>query len=285
MKVTFIIAVYNQMQYVEKSLVSAFDQDYNNIEFIISDDHSTDDSLNIIKKTVKHYNKLNIKFHRNSKNLGITENFKKNIKLSSGDIIVGGSGDDIYSKYRVSEIVKAFKENKKTSAVFSNGYVIDKNGTQAGLIFKNRPIFSKNKLQMYHKKIWIHGATAAYRKDICKKFCLLNYKMNFQEDSVMSLISCLYGEIKYLDKKLIYYRLHESNVSSPKKINSLLEIFLNKPNIYKSRIYFLVKSRIFNLLIVINLFFFAVTYLYRFLHYLNVLEFILKLKFKKVLYD
>ena len=201
MKVSFIIAVYNQMDYVESSLISAFEQDYQNVEYIISDDFSSDQSFDVINKTVRIYNdKLNIKYHRNKKNLGIIENFKKNIKISTGDIVVGGSGDDIYKKNRVSLTVAAFNKSKRISAVFSNGYEIDKFNNIKGLIFKTKPIFSSSKKELFYKKTWIHGATASYKKEICEKFCQVSFKNNFQEDSIMSYIACIYGEIKYINK-------------------------------------------------------------------------------------
>ena len=286
MKVSFIIAVYNHTDYVKSSLISAFEQDYENIEFIISDDYSTDDSFTAINQIISLYNhKLNIKFHRNNKNLGITENFKKNIEISTGEIIIGGSGDDIYEANRVSLTVAAFKKNKKISAVFSNGYEIDKFNNKKGLIFKTKPVFSSSKNELYYKKTWIHGATASYKKEICEKFCQISFKNNFQEDSIMSFISCLYGEIKYISSPLVLYRLHDTNISSPRKMSSLIRVFLNKPNIYKSRIDFLLSNRLYNFLLLNNFIMLTLTNIYIFVNYINLLEPILRHKFKKIHID
>lgn len=280
MKVSFIIAIYNHMDFVENSLISAFEQDYKNIEFIISDDYSTDESFDVINKIINPYkNKLNIKFHRNNRNLGVVENFKKNIQISSGEIIVGGSGDDFYEKNRVSAVVDAFEKNKKITAVFTNGYIIDKDNITKGLIFNKPPIFSESKNEMYYKKTWIHGATACYSRLICEEFCNIDFKNNFQEDSIMSFISCLYGEIKYLDEKLIFYRLHNSNVSNPNNISSLLSIFLNKHNIYKSRIYYLLNKKQVNLILFSNFFMLFLTSIYKLLDNLKILKPMLRVKF------
>ena len=196
--------------------------------------------------------------------------------------MVGGSGDDIYKKNRVSLTVAAFNKSKRISAVFSNGYEIDKFNNIKGLIFKTKPIFSSSKKELFYKKTWIHGATASYKKEICEKFCQVSFKNNFQEDSIMSYIACIYGEIKYINKPLVLYRLHDTNVSSPRKMNSLIQIFLNKPNIYKSRIDFLLSNKLYNFLLLNNLILVIVTNIYRFLNYINILRPILRYKFKKI---
>lgn len=283
MTVSFIIAIFNHEKFLEESLRSAFSQDYSNIEFIISDDRSSDNSFSLAQKIVDQYPNLNIKLHKNYNNLGVIENFKKNIKISSGSIIVGGSGDDIYSSTRVSEIALVFRNKHRTQAAFSNGIVIDQDGVSLRPIFKKYPKHAKNKFELYYKKCWIHGATAAYSRDICDKLLQLPKSENFQEDAIMSFLSCLEGEIQYLDKPLVFYRLHLENISNPKNFNSFIKVFTNRNRILKDRIKYLIEKRVpqAKILILIYRIVFAKNILLRMIFNQTMLKYYHKLKFEK----
>ncbi len=92
-KVSIMIPVYNQEKYIANAIQSALNQDYNNIEIIISDDASTDNTAKIIKKYLPN---PKIKYNRNKTNIGRVKNYRKLLfELTRGYYVINLDGDDI----------------------------------------------------------------------------------------------------------------------------------------------------------------------------------------------
>lgn len=113
--VSILIANYNNAEYLNRCIQSCINQSYKNLEILIYDDKSIDNSLTIIRK----YRKKNIKFIKNnSKKTGLAAIDAKNsyynlIKISKGHIIFLLDSDDYFEKNKVHEIVKVFHKLKK----------------------------------------------------------------------------------------------------------------------------------------------------------------------------
>lgn len=107
MKVSIIIATYNAGKTLRQALDSIKYQTYNDIETIVVDGKSTDDTLDIIKE----YNDVVTKWI-SEKDQGIYDAFNKGIKMASGDYICFLGSDDCYCNYEVfSNIVNDLKNN------------------------------------------------------------------------------------------------------------------------------------------------------------------------------
>lgn len=92
--VTIMIPTYNQEQYIENAIESALSQDYSNLEIVISDDNSTDQTGIVIKK---YLNDPRIKYFRNTKNLGRVGNYHHTLyDLATGEWVVNLDGDDYF---------------------------------------------------------------------------------------------------------------------------------------------------------------------------------------------
>ena len=90
--VTIMIPTYNQAAYLEAAIQSALEQDYPNLEVIIADDCSFDETPEIVEKFL---NDIHIKYYRNVTNLGRTANYRRSLyELASGDWVLNLDGDD-----------------------------------------------------------------------------------------------------------------------------------------------------------------------------------------------
>ncbi|MEQ5679563.1 glycosyltransferase family 2 protein [Providencia rettgeri] len=99
--ISVVMPTYNVAPWIEKSIDSILKQTYPNIELIIIDDCSTDNTYNIIKKLAK--NNPKIIHQQNSKNLKICQTLNKGIKLSKGNYIARIDGDDIADLERIQK--------------------------------------------------------------------------------------------------------------------------------------------------------------------------------------
>jgi glycosyltransferase involved in cell wall biosynthesis len=90
--VTIIIPTYNQATYLATAIKSALQQDYANLEIVIADDCSSDETLEIVQKFI---NDERLKYYRNETNLGKTANYRHALyELASGDWVLNLDGDD-----------------------------------------------------------------------------------------------------------------------------------------------------------------------------------------------
>lgn len=96
-KVSIIIPVYNVAPYIEKSLLSAFNQTYNNIEYIIVDDCGTDDSMSIVKSLITNYPRKDIKIIHHTHNRGLSAARNTGINNAIGEYIYFMDSDDTIS--------------------------------------------------------------------------------------------------------------------------------------------------------------------------------------------
>src|SRR5262245_45552735 len=90
--VSIVITSYNRARWIGKAIESALAQDYPNIEIIVSDNCSTDNSDEIIKS---YCHDPRIRYSRNAENIGMIPNFQKAFfEIAKGDYITNISSDD-----------------------------------------------------------------------------------------------------------------------------------------------------------------------------------------------
>jgi glycosyltransferase involved in cell wall biosynthesis len=92
--VSVCIPVYNGALYIEETLNTLMNQTYNNIEIIVSDNASTDNTADIVKKNI--LNDKRIQYFKNNKNIGYCANILSAVGKASSDIVAIYHADDLY---------------------------------------------------------------------------------------------------------------------------------------------------------------------------------------------
>ena len=126
--VSVICLSYNHEAYVVESLNSVINQTYPNIELLIADDYSTDNSVGIIQKWLE--NHPNVFFLANEKNLGNTKTFNQLAKKAKGEFIIDLAADDILLPNCIEKQVNTFQNSNYRSLgiVYGNLIEIDEKG-------------------------------------------------------------------------------------------------------------------------------------------------------------
>ena len=125
--VSVICLCYNHEKYVEESIRSVLDQSYKNIEIIVVDDASTDNSKLVIRKILKDHSV--IRFIDLDQNLGTCRAFNHGFKASQGAFIIDLATDDLLMPNRVEEGIRAFGNGGGDYGVhFSDAVIIDEEG-------------------------------------------------------------------------------------------------------------------------------------------------------------
>jgi glycosyltransferase involved in cell wall biosynthesis len=130
--VSVICLSYNHEAYVVESLNSVINQTYTNVELLIADDCSIDNSVGVIQDWLK--NHPNVFFLANEKNLGNTKTFNQLAKKAKGEFIIDLAADDILLPNCIENQIKTFQNSKykNLGIVYGNLIEIDENGSFFG---------------------------------------------------------------------------------------------------------------------------------------------------------
>ncbi len=206
--VSILIANYNNGKYINECIQSINNQSYDNIEILIRDDCSTDDSLTIISNIMDNYD--NIKLYRNDINRKVAYTKRKLIEDSLGQFCAIVDPDDTIHPNAISILIKKHEEIKEAAIVYSTHYLCNEELEIVKL--SNYPkAIPEGENHMTCPGI---SALALFRKK--------NYLMT---EGILDHFFCaedqdLYykleetGDTVYVDIPLYYYRRYEGAVSS-----------------------------------------------------------------------
>jgi glycosyltransferase involved in cell wall biosynthesis len=113
--VSICIPTYNAEGTVMSTLQFILSQTYHNLEVLVVDNASTDNTLSLLQQI----NDPRLAIHRNERNIGAEANFSRCIELASGEYIAIFHADDLYLPNMIEKQVRAFQDNPSVGAVFT----------------------------------------------------------------------------------------------------------------------------------------------------------------------
>ena len=201
--VSVIMPTYNSSKYVEKAIDSILTQTLLNLELIIIDDGSTDNTVEIIKRKVEE--DFRIVFIKNDKNLGVASALNKGLKLARGEYITRLDSDDIASCNRLAKQYKFLKNNLKYGYCAVNISFINKNDKIIKKkVYGEPPAPLKFLLNFTNP---VPNATIMYKNSIIKdnNLTFKNYKVAEDYDFLNKFSN--YGIGYFIDEPLYMYRI------------------------------------------------------------------------------
>ena len=198
--ISVIMSVYNDENNVANAIQSILDQTFDDFEFLIIDDCSTD---NTYEEMTKFLNDSRVKLYVNEKNIGLTKSLNKLIEESNGKYIFRQDSDDISFKNRFDEQIKIL-ETKDVKTCTTRAIDINNNKIIPGL-----SSWIPKKITMKFKNPYIHGTLAIEK-------LLLNSIGNYSEDFYYSQDFRLYLDLLQKNEKIYeikkpLYKLNTSN--------------------------------------------------------------------------
>lgn len=252
--VSIIVITYNSSKYVIETLESAKMQTYQNIELIVSDDCSTDNTVEICRDWIKANKKRFIRTEliTTGNNSGVPSNCNRGLRKANGIWIKYIAGDDILDKNCISKFINiSMNDHQEPSFLFCNISMFKNNSTKI-ICEKISTIIE----QSYDKQLVKYACTRPtiapfmfIKKEALLKLNGFDESFRLLEDSPLYFKALKNNYFFHLvDEDLVYYRITEHSISNSKLPNTIFTKELNKFNNHKIIPYLFSKGLVFNIL-------------------------------------
>lgn len=198
-KVSIIMPSYNQGQFLEASIQSVLAQDYPNLEFILVDGGSKDNSLEIIKKYQDRFD-----WWISEKDKGHADALNKGFSHATGEILAWLNSDDIYFPNAVSEAVAILTSHPAVGMVYGDADLIDDFGEPAGKFASKQTSYR----QMLRGSVHIPQATTFFRADVWRQAGPLDLSLFFSFDYDLWVKIAKASQVLYVPKRWAKFRIH-----------------------------------------------------------------------------
>lgn len=219
-KVSIIIPVYNGEKYLIKCLNNVVEQTLRDIQIIVIDDGSTDNSLNIIKKYSKKYPNIQ---YQTKKNEGQAVARNIGIEMAEGEFITFIDSDDYVEKDMLEKMYNNAIENNADIVVCD--YVEELANKR---VYKKSLYMPEEDLQKNYIISVAGPCSKIIRTKIFKENNLKFLENNIYEDlAVIPILAIYANKITYCEEPLYHYVIRENSTMQQQKYNKKIESIFN----------------------------------------------------------
>jgi glycosyltransferase involved in cell wall biosynthesis len=197
--VSIITPSFNQARYIEATIQSVLTQDYSNIEYIIVDGGSTDETVEIIKK-----HEGRIAWWVSEKDKGQTDAINKGFARANGQILAWLNSDDTYEPGAISAAVKYLQEHPEVGMVYGDCNFINETGHVIGKFGSAQTDYRLLRQGYAH----IPQQTMFLRADLWKQVGPLDPSFYFAMDYDLWTRLAARTQLKYIPQTWANFRLH-----------------------------------------------------------------------------
>ena len=203
MLVSIVTPSFNQGQFLERTIQSVLNQDYPQIQYIIIDGGSTDNSLEIIRRY-----QSRVDCWVSEPDRGQTDAINKGFAEAKGEILSWINSDDTYHQGAASQAVEFLKNNPKFSGVYADADFIDENDCTIGKFPAAQTDYPKLRRGYVH----IPQQAFFFRKSFWDQVSPLDVSFNFAMDYDLWVRLARMAPLKYLPGKTwADFRLHSDS--------------------------------------------------------------------------
>ena len=206
-KVSVMIVTYNQQNLIRETIDSVLLQDYDNLEIVVADDASTDDTPNILQDyATKFPGKFVLVL--NERNRGITGNCNSALNACSGELVAVLGGDDVLLPGKISAQVKVFVENPDVSLCYHAVEVFQHQTGRTLHITNQNPSDDILNIQDMLVKMGIPGGSSLMHRASAIPVGGYESRLPMVSDWLFMLELAMHGKIGKLNGIYARYRKH-----------------------------------------------------------------------------
>lgn len=215
-KISVITPSFNQAQFIESTINSVLDQENLDIEYIIIDGGSTDNTVEILKK----YNNI---IWISEKDNGQSHAINKGLKLATGEIIAWLNSDDLYTPNALKTVIQCFEENPEIEFLYGDIEYINKKGEH--LFYQTGPVLTLKNL--IEDPYIMRQPSCFWRKSLFDKVGYLKEELNVVMDLDLAIRMLRITSAHYypfLFSKFRYYNEGKSIMFQSKQFKEMINV-------------------------------------------------------------
>jgi len=198
-RISIVMPSYNQGEFIERSILSILNQNYPNLELIIIDGGSTDNTLEVIKKYEEY-----LYYFVSERDNGQSHALNKGFAVATGDIFTWQNSDDIYLPNILNIVSEIFKDNQDIKICYGDWYSID---TKDEITEKTYAMVSKKPNSPY-EVMNIYMQAMFWKKGVHKKINEHLHRGMDYDLILYFLLNYAKDEFFKVDKFLAAFRRH-----------------------------------------------------------------------------
>lgn len=222
-RVSVVMCTYNGEKYLRQQLDSIVNQSYPIYELLIQDDASTDSTLKILQAYQDRFSY--IKVIRNTRNVGIAQNFKSVFYKAKGNFIAVADQDDIWMPTKIACMMEAIGDNlfiTSASYLLSQGY----EESMLDSIVCQIPVRQYQEQRYVSLQATLSGHDMLFRTELLSYIPDLFWK-SFWYDFCLAIVAIGLKKAVYLNRYLTLWRRHEGAYSYAKENRGKYSLFVD----------------------------------------------------------
>lgn len=210
--VSIVTPLYNHRKFLERTVDGVLNQTYENWEWIVCDDCSTDGSYEFMQEIAAKEPRITLL--RNEKNSKIVITTQRCMDLAKGEYMYILDSDDYVFPEYLDTMVELLETNPECSVGFCRCYTMDDKDNYWGA-WPKRPDFKRDGVKEFYNQLFgysMKGTTTLYRLSMCAEIGgWASHPLTRMHDKYYDLRALLQGDVVYVDKPLGCYRIHATN--------------------------------------------------------------------------
>lgn len=205
--VSVIIPNYNYGKFISASVESVLSQTYKNIEVIVVDDGSKDDSLEILKRFG---NKIRVVQQKNS---GVSAARNHGVSLSNGDLIAFLDADDIWLPEKLERQIEKFNADSEVGLVHCSMILIDQENKPIGENNNGQEGWVSEDFLRFESGVVVGaGSTALVKRQIFDEVGGFDLRLSTAADWDFCYRVSRKYKLGFVTEPLVLYRMHTTNM-------------------------------------------------------------------------
>jgi glycosyltransferase involved in cell wall biosynthesis len=224
LKVSVALCTHNGAHFLREQVRSICLQTLPPAEIVLSDDASTDGSVDVVRATVAECVSANLKhpvvlrIFENRPALRVVKNFEQAISACSSELIALSDQDDVWMSDRLEKMVDRFEQDDRLVLLHTDARLVDADRCDIGHTlfhalevspFELERVHAGNAFDVLLRRNLVTGATTVFRRSLLAD--ALPLPMEWVHDEWLGIIASTTARIDLLEEPLIEYRQHASN--------------------------------------------------------------------------
>jgi glycosyltransferase involved in cell wall biosynthesis len=210
-----VIITYNNEDILAETIESVLAQDYPNLEIIISDDASADNTVNIAQQyAAQHPAKITV--ITTTQNTGVAGNWFKGVSHARGKYIAGLAGDDSIPPQKISKQVAAMENDANIAVCYTDACVFDVASQKTLYYLSDKSPSKSGDIKTALADSLYYSPTIMFKREyapVKNTFTDIKHASDLAYFKEVMILSAPHGKIYYLPEILFTYNKHESNLT------------------------------------------------------------------------